>query len=1132
MINDLTDLRIPLLSFGFEGNASDYDLGGNSITLTGTTNSTRIVVLPDGSATVTINCPLVITNGGRITVDNDSANLISQATSQLRLNGSITLNGGELELLLLECEVGAGYKSIAYVTGPISGSGGIRNTVHRSCGGSVGSYVEFNGPEPNTFEGTLVVGEPGNLADAGKIVLNKPTGVAVVPDTVRLVVEHGSVVQLNSSEQIGDNATVEIHSGGQLRLENFFETIGDLILLDHPNSADTRPPGVETGTGQLGLNSSLTCSRSSTNLQAVPRIRGAVNFNGFIPIRVSGTPDPGLQIDASIVGNGFDKLGAGTLRLAGTNSFFGDAAATEGTIEALASGVFGQPGPFFGVHLNGGNVVLQSVAIGAEPLFVNSPASLLTAIGPCSWAGPVTLNAEFKVAALDPTFSDVAFNFAGSISGSGGLLLLSPLFGVGNVRLSGSTGNSFTGPLTVNCQRLELNKPSGTNAYAGPLIVGRPGSSGVSEVRWLNRYQKVGATLTLYSNGVVNLNGFNEDFGPITFNGGRVETGAGQFAIYQPLTVNPSDVSAIINGNLGLPPGNAVFNVSNGAADCDLMINAAVFGGASFVVKQGPGTLCLTAANSYAGTTLLEEGILDVNNGNALGAANATVIFSNATLRLNGSGTMVENFEIIAAGVSSRHGVIEAMPNSSFTLNGSILLDAASVINVGQSAGIGFNGVISGTGPLIKTGPGNLVLSGAANNTYAGDTLVNAGALFLSKSAGRLAVPGNLYLGPASSNAVAVGRFLRSGGIGGSMITVNANSLLDLNGFSQTVTRLNLNDGGDVQTGAGTLNFSGGAVVAVGSLSLLGSHASSSISGSIGLPPNDNVTFNVNAYAASFPFDFRPELDVPAAIPRPVENISFAPAEITKEGSGWMRLGGNNTYRGNTIINGGTLQVDGAQPQSSVMVNPGAQLRGIGTIGHVFMNGTSAALAPGDSAGIFTCSNFNSGGGSGTLQIELNGTAPGSGYDQVNVRGTVRLTGISLSASLNFPSSVNDQFVVINNDGADAVLGTFTGLPQNATFYIGSEQFAINYTGGTGNDIVLTRLPTPPRPVLAIEQLPPAFVRLLWPTSAVGFTLQSNTNLNTTNWASAAPASVISGINNVVTNVTDGVQKFYRLFKP
>jgi autotransporter-associated beta strand protein len=489
---------------------------------------------------------------------------------------------------------------------------------------------------------------------------------------------------------------------------------------------------------------------------------------------------------------------------------------------------------------------------------------------------------------------------------------------------------------------------------------------------------------------------------------------------------------------------------------------------------------------------------------------------------------MAEGFEIVGHGVGGTHGVIEVSEFGSFTLTGSILMDAASTINVAPNAAIALDGVISGAGPLIKIGPALLNLGGSGNNTYTGDTIVKAGTVHLTKSASRMAVPGNLMVGPASPTVAAIARFLQSGGVGGPAITVNANSLLDLNGFNQTLTQLNLNDGGDVQTGAGKLSFRGGGVMAIGSLSQFGSHASSSFTGNIGLPANDVLTFNVKAYAPSFPFDLRPELDVTAAIPRPAENISFAPAGIQKLGAGRLRLGGGNTYLGGSTVNGGTLQVDGAQGGSAVQVNGGSRLQGTGTVGRVSLSG---ALAPGSSPGILTCSNLSTAAG-GTLQMELNGTTPGTGYDQINVRGAVSLSGVALNPSVNFTSAVGNAFTIINNDGTDPVAGTFTGLPQNATFHIGGEQFTISYTGGTGNDVVLTRLVTSPLPLLTIQELPPASVRLLWPTNATGFALQSNTNLNTTNWTAVLPLPVVTGTNNVVLNTADGAQRFYRLVSP
>ena len=189
-------------------------------------------------------------------------------------------------------------------------------------------------------------------------------------------------------------------------------------------------------------------------------------------------------------------------------------------------------------------------------------------------------------------------------------------------------------------------------------------------------------------------------------------------------------------------------------------------------------------------------------------------------------------------------------------------------------------------------------------------------------------------------------------------------------------------------------------------------------------------------------------------------------------------------------------------------------------------------MAPGDSPGVLNCGDFNLSGASGTLQVELNGTTPGSGYDQLNVKGSVYLNGVSLKASLGFASSTNDQFTIINNDGADAVLGNFNGLPPNGKLYVGSQLFQITYAGGSGNDVVLTRLVTPPPPTLAIQQIPPASVRLLWATNDPPFSLQTATNLAATNWAAALPLPAVSGTNNIVTNSTTGGQRFYRLSIP
>ena len=104
-------------------------------------------------------------------------------------------------------------------------------------------------------------------------------------------------------------------------------------------------------------------------------------------------------------------------------------------------------------------------------------------------------------------------------------------------------------------------------------------------------------------------------------------------------------------------------------------------------------------------------------------------------------------------------------------------------------------------------------------------------------------------------------------------------------------------------------------------------------------------------------------------------------------------------------------------------------------------------------------------------------------------------------------------------------------LPDGSIFTIGSEQFRISYAGGDGNDVVLTQISGIFIPALAIERISANALRLLWPTNAINFSLQSNTNLSGTNWLATPPPPTIIGANNVVTNTITTSQKFFRLRK-
>ena len=144
--------------------------------------------------------------------------------------------------------------------------------------------------------------------------------------------------------------------------------------------------------------------------------------------------------------------------------------------------------------------------------------------------------------------------------------------------------------------------------------------------------------------------------------------------------------------------------------------------------------------------------------------------------------------------------------------------------------------------------------------------------------------------------------------------------------------------------------------------------------------------------------------------------------------------------------------VDGARGTTNVHF--GGTLKGGGTVGalHVFASGI---VAPGHSPGCLNTGNLTL---NGTYQAEIGGTTACSGYDQLNVAGTVDLTGATLNVALSggFVPAAGQSFTIVNNDGSDPVTGTFNGLAEGASFTSQGVTYTITYQGGDGNDVVLS----------------------------------------------------------------------------
>jgi len=1110
--NDLTGLKVGNITVNY-----DYVVNGNSLTVTNGIN-----LYGDGSGTATFNLPLVFPNG-QIVVADTTGGEFTENTAYLHFNGAITVTGGTV-IFQANGSDPVNYNSHIYLAGALSGSGNIwaRDGVifpnpANDCS------IEFDGVDDNTLTGNLRISTLGG----SQVIFNKTSGHAV---NSRLEVLGGDVanLQFNTATQLGPNSQILIQDGSTLHLTGSDATAGSISMTDF--NSDTNSSVLDTGSVLLNVNTAIDGSSFGN---ATPVIKGKLKLVNPMNVSAGGSTSPSFEIQAPIQGVAFEKIGPSALILSASNTFSGILNVHEGALDVRNAGALSSASGQTFLTGNGSltlrNLTINGITLtadGYQTVVPGSGGSLLFTVGTCNWNGPIVLDTNLVVWADNTTLN-------GPVSGTGGLD-----FVFGTATLAGTSANTYTGPTIAECDLLQLNKSSGATAYGGPLVVGNTSIGGPYEARWLAPYQRVQGDLTVYSNGVVNLNNHNEDFAAVTFNGGEVDTGTGQFAIYQLLTVNASSSTATINGFLGLPAGDSrFFNVNDGAADPDLTVNAIMFGSPTYFVKEGGGNMRLANANTFGAVTLHEGGTLELGNTTALSSA-PCVIFNGATLRLNTGGTIANNFEAVGLGVGGASGAFQVVGANSPSLSGSILLDANTLFSVAPGAALMLNGALTGSsGALTKSGNGALTLGGSSANTYGGLTTVNSGLFYLAKSGGAFAVPGNLVLGPAPFPAPASAIFLSPNSIGGTNVTVNANSTLNLNGRVQTLSRLNLNDGGSVIVGGGALYLTGGSMVSCGSLNLAGSSAPSSITGNIGLPPNTfAVTFSVGPFSPTT-ITTAPELDIAGTIYiTSAENPSFLHTRVIKNGSGRLRFGGNNSYVGDTFVDAGTLQVDGVV--SGGFNVSGGTLSGTGIVGPIAMTASTSTVSPGHSPGILTSSNFNSSAGSGIFKVALNGTNAGTGYSQLIVNGTVNLNNIALDASLGFASSSNDTFTIIANDGIDGIVGNFNGLPDGSQFYIGAQLFQIHYGPGglirLGNDVILSRLITPPAPpALTIESQPPDSVRLLWPTNPASYTLQFITNLSNTNWTAVGQTPVVIGTNNVVTNsATGNFEKFYRLTSP
>ena len=278
-------------------------------------------------------------------------------------------------------------------------------------------------------------------------------------------------------------------------------------------------------------------------------------------------------------------------------------------------------------------------------------------------AGTRSLRSEDGSAAIDGRIS-------GSISGTRGVIK------TGTGVLSLAAANTYAGSTNVRGGLLRLDHPDALPS--GNLILGSGGVLGLGAVDFARDL------------------GTGTDQVQFVFSGG---SGNGGFSAYGAnRTVVLSGGAGLLwdsgnfllgNGNLLLSDASADSMVDfqnpvdlngaartvatrNGSADIDGRLSG-VLSGTGSLIKDNPGTLELTAANTYDGGTDILGGRLLVNNTTGSGTGSGTVTVNNGTLGGTGAiaGAVVVNTGAhVAPGTS-----IESLDVGSLTLNAGAILD-------------------------------------------------------------------------------------------------------------------------------------------------------------------------------------------------------------------------------------------------------------------------------------------------------------------------------------------------------------------------------------------------------------------------------------------------------------------------
>ncbi|OHH93136.1 AIDA autotransporter [Salmonella enterica] len=581
-----------------------------------------------------------------------------------------------------------------------------------------------------------------------------------------------------------------------------------------------------------------------------------------------------------------------------------------------------------------------------------------------------------------------------------------------------------------------------------------------------------GSKLTKQGDGTLILSNTGNDYGDTEIDGGIL-------AAKDAAALGTGDVTIAESATLALSQGTLDNNVTGGGQ----------------IVKSGSDDLIVTGDNNYSGGTTITGGTLTADHADSLGSGD---IDNSGVLKvgegdlentLSGSGSLVKTGtgELTVSGDNTYSGGTTISDGTLIADHADSLgsgdIDNSGVLKVGEGD---LENTLSGSGSLVKTGTGELTLSGD-NKTYSGDTTIADGTLIAANvnalGSGNIDNSGTLMLDAngafelanvtthsGATTALAAGSTLYASQLtqeNGSTLSIDLGAATD----DAMITADSVTLGGTLNvTGIGsvtdswtpeaytyTLIDSDSAITSdFDDLTIAGMNREDvdflTIDGKV--DETDNTHYDLTASLSWYADRDNATTDAHGTFTLSDPDGSFNVAatltdvddtldpgsrwdgkSLTKEGAGTLILSGDNDYSGGTTINEGTLVAASTTALGTGLVDNNATLvldadGEVSAVGGITTHsGATTQLALGTSLDLGDSALIQQDGS--TLNVELNSDSvqPLITGGSATLGGDLVVSDASLQARASDAEFQSFKLMDMDSD----ISGDFTSLTMNLT---------------------------------------------------------------------------------------------------